>query len=130
MSRWKALHLHLYQITGRKLNQSQQNTRGRQTEEGCVKKIQGVMGSVKTAVSTGVIKTNSLKLCEEKKTHSHSFNPPPPASLSVSPLNEQEERRVVYVGRLRSDCTRTELKRRFEVFGEIEECAVNLRDDG
>ncbi|KAM9425597.1 peroxisome proliferator-activated receptor gamma coactivator 1-alpha isoform 2-T2 [Pholidichthys leucotaenia] len=41
-----------------------------------------------------------------------------------------EERRVVYVGRLRSDCTRTELKHRFEVFGEIEECAVNLRDDG
>lgn len=41
-----------------------------------------------------------------------------------------EERRLVYVGRLRSDCTRTELKRRFEVFGEIEECAVNLRDDG
>ncbi|KAM3857853.1 peroxisome proliferator-activated receptor gamma coactivator 1-alpha [Diretmus argenteus] len=41
-----------------------------------------------------------------------------------------EERRVVYVGRLRSDSTRTELKCRFEVFGEIEECAVNLRDDG
>ncbi|XP_075999908.1 peroxisome proliferator-activated receptor gamma coactivator 1-alpha isoform X2 [Genypterus blacodes] len=41
-----------------------------------------------------------------------------------------EERRAVYVGRLRSDCTRTELKCRFEVFGEIEECAVNLRDDG
>ncbi|XP_036407030.1 peroxisome proliferator-activated receptor gamma coactivator 1-alpha isoform X2 [Megalops cyprinoides] len=41
-----------------------------------------------------------------------------------------EERRVVYVGRLRCNSTRTELKRRFEVFGEIEECAVNLRDDG
>ncbi|KAM9717098.1 peroxisome proliferator-activated receptor gamma coactivator 1-alpha isoform 2-T2 [Menidia menidia] len=41
-----------------------------------------------------------------------------------------EERRVLYVGRLRSNCTRTELKGRFEVFGEIEECAVNLRDDG
>ncbi|XP_014841581.1 PREDICTED: peroxisome proliferator-activated receptor gamma coactivator 1-alpha isoform X3 [Poecilia mexicana] len=41
-----------------------------------------------------------------------------------------EERRVVYVGRLRSDCSRSELKHRFEVFGEIEECAVNLRDDG
>ncbi|KAK6493839.1 peroxisome proliferator-activated receptor gamma coactivator 1-alpha-like isoform X6 [Huso huso] len=41
-----------------------------------------------------------------------------------------EERRVVYVGRLRSDITRTELKHRFEVFGEIEECTVNLRDDG
>ncbi|XP_066576873.1 peroxisome proliferator-activated receptor gamma coactivator 1-alpha isoform X2 [Amia ocellicauda] len=41
-----------------------------------------------------------------------------------------EERRVVYVGRLWADMTRAELKRRFEVFGEIEECAVNLRDDG
>ncbi|XP_048852057.1 peroxisome proliferator-activated receptor gamma coactivator 1-alpha-like isoform X2 [Brienomyrus brachyistius] len=41
-----------------------------------------------------------------------------------------EERRVVYVGRLRSDITWTELKRRFEVFGEMEECTVNLRDDG
>ncbi|KAK9972502.1 hypothetical protein ABG768_025806 [Culter alburnus] len=41
-----------------------------------------------------------------------------------------EERRVVYVGRLRADSTRTELKRRFEVFGEIEECTVNLRHDG
>ncbi|XP_073691707.1 peroxisome proliferator-activated receptor gamma coactivator 1-alpha isoform X4 [Garra rufa] len=41
-----------------------------------------------------------------------------------------EERRVVYVGRLRTNSTRTELKRRFEVFGEIEECTVNLRHDG
>lgn len=50
--------------------------------------------------------------------------------MSVLCVTEQEERRVVYVGRLRSECTRTELKRRFEVFGEIEECAVKLRDDG
>ncbi|XP_026124114.1 peroxisome proliferator-activated receptor gamma coactivator 1-alpha isoform X4 [Carassius auratus] len=41
-----------------------------------------------------------------------------------------EEMRVVYVGRLRTDSTRTELKRRFEVFGEIEECTVDLRHDG
>ncbi|XP_054608437.1 peroxisome proliferator-activated receptor gamma coactivator 1-alpha isoform X4 [Dunckerocampus dactyliophorus] len=41
-----------------------------------------------------------------------------------------DERRVVYVRRLRSDCTRAELKRRFEFFGEIEECVINLRDDG
>uniref|UniRef100_A0A672NLK2 PPARG coactivator 1 alpha n=1 Tax=Sinocyclocheilus grahami TaxID=75366 RepID=A0A672NLK2_SINGR len=41
-----------------------------------------------------------------------------------------EERRVVYVGRLRTNSTRTELKCRFEVFGEIEECTVNLRHDG
>ncbi|KAF7706430.1 peroxisome proliferator-activated receptor gamma coactivator 1-alpha isoform X3 [Silurus meridionalis] len=41
-----------------------------------------------------------------------------------------EERRVLYVGRLRADSTRSELKRRFEVFGEIEECAINLRHNG
>ncbi|XP_076144552.1 peroxisome proliferator-activated receptor gamma coactivator 1-alpha isoform X2 [Alosa pseudoharengus] len=40
-----------------------------------------------------------------------------------------EERRVLYVGR-RPDSTHSELKRRFQVFGEMEECAVNLRDDG
>ncbi|XP_078071608.1 peroxisome proliferator-activated receptor gamma coactivator 1-alpha isoform X2 [Mustelus asterias] len=42
----------------------------------------------------------------------------------------QEERRVIYVGKVRGDITRTELKRRFEVFGEIEECTVHLREDG
>ncbi|XP_006899337.1 PREDICTED: peroxisome proliferator-activated receptor gamma coactivator 1-alpha isoform X2 [Elephantulus edwardii] len=41
-----------------------------------------------------------------------------------------EERRVIYVGKIRPDTTRAELRDRFEVFGEIEECTVNLRDDG
>ncbi|KPP74552.1 hypothetical protein Z043_106283 [Scleropages formosus] len=41
-----------------------------------------------------------------------------------------DDRPTLYVGRLRPDSTRTELKRRFEVFGEIEECVVNLRDNG
>ncbi|XP_078256722.1 peroxisome proliferator-activated receptor gamma coactivator 1-alpha [Rhinoraja longicauda] len=41
-----------------------------------------------------------------------------------------EERRVIYVGKVRGDITRKELKRRFEVFGEIEECTVHLREDG
>nr|XP_054364957.1 peroxisome proliferator-activated receptor gamma coactivator 1-alpha isoform X1 [Mirounga angustirostris] len=41
-----------------------------------------------------------------------------------------EERRVIYVGKIRPDTTRMELRDRFEVFGEIEECTVNLRDDG
>ncbi|OXB60210.1 hypothetical protein ASZ78_016539 [Callipepla squamata] len=41
-----------------------------------------------------------------------------------------EERRVIYVGKIRRDTTRKELRDRFEVFGEIEECTVNLRDDG
>lgn len=59
--------------------------KGQTDRRGMCKKIQGVRGSVKTAVSTGVIKTNSLKLCEEKKTHSHSFNLPPRLSVCVSP---------------------------------------------
>lgn len=46
------------------------------------------------------------------------------------PLLPQEERRVIYVGKIRPDTTRMELRDRFEVFGEIEECTVNLRDDG
>ncbi|XP_069487980.1 peroxisome proliferator-activated receptor gamma coactivator 1-alpha isoform X2 [Ambystoma mexicanum] len=41
-----------------------------------------------------------------------------------------EERRVIYVSKIRPDISRTELRDRFEVFGEIEECTVNLRDDG
>ncbi|XP_029446026.1 peroxisome proliferator-activated receptor gamma coactivator 1-alpha isoform X2 [Rhinatrema bivittatum] len=41
-----------------------------------------------------------------------------------------EEHRVIYVGNIRLDITRSELRDRFEVFGEIEECTVNLRDDG
>ncbi|XP_072109056.1 peroxisome proliferator-activated receptor gamma coactivator 1-alpha isoform X1 [Mobula birostris] len=41
-----------------------------------------------------------------------------------------EERRVIYVAKVRGDITRTELKRRFEVFGEIEECTVHLCEDG
>ncbi|XP_045140056.1 peroxisome proliferator-activated receptor gamma coactivator 1-alpha isoform X2 [Echinops telfairi] len=41
-----------------------------------------------------------------------------------------EERRVIYVGKICPDTTRAELRDRFEVFGEIEECTVNLRDDG
>ncbi|XP_066487994.1 peroxisome proliferator-activated receptor gamma coactivator 1-alpha isoform X2 [Tiliqua scincoides] len=41
-----------------------------------------------------------------------------------------EERRVIYVGKIGPDTTQTELQDRFEVFGEIEECTVNLQDDG
>lgn len=57
-----------------------------------------------------------------------------PELAKVSPYSPpplpQEERRVIYVGKIRPDTTRTELRDRFEVFGEIEECTVNLRDDG
>uniref|UniRef100_G1LVA6 Peroxisome proliferator-activated receptor gamma coactivator 1-alpha n=1 Tax=Ailuropoda melanoleuca TaxID=9646 RepID=G1LVA6_AILME len=51
-------------------------------------------------------------------------------SRSPGSRSSSEERRVIYVGKIRPDTTRTELRDRFEVFGEIEECTVNLRDDG
>ncbi|KAG9341050.1 hypothetical protein JZ751_019804 [Albula glossodonta] len=41
-----------------------------------------------------------------------------------------EERRVVYVGRIRGGMSRSELKERFSLFGEIEECTLHFRDHG
>ncbi|XP_041124703.1 peroxisome proliferator-activated receptor gamma coactivator-related protein 1-like isoform X2 [Polyodon spathula] len=41
-----------------------------------------------------------------------------------------EERRVVYVGKIRSGMTRKELRERFSVYGEIEECALHFREEG
>uniref|UniRef100_A0A3Q3MJZ4 PPARG related coactivator 1 n=1 Tax=Labrus bergylta TaxID=56723 RepID=A0A3Q3MJZ4_9LABR len=42
----------------------------------------------------------------------------------------QEERRVVYVGRIRGTMTQKELQERFSLFGEIEECTLHFRDHG
>ncbi|CAB1429160.1 unnamed protein product [Pleuronectes platessa] len=41
-----------------------------------------------------------------------------------------EERRVVYVGRIRGTMTQKELKERFSYFGEIEDCTLHFRDHG
>ncbi|XP_069755495.1 peroxisome proliferator-activated receptor gamma coactivator-related protein 1-like [Narcine bancroftii] len=41
-----------------------------------------------------------------------------------------EERRVVYVGKIRTGMMREELRRRFEVFGEIEDCNIYFRTRG
>ncbi|XP_051504746.1 peroxisome proliferator-activated receptor gamma coactivator-related protein 1-like [Myxocyprinus asiaticus] len=41
-----------------------------------------------------------------------------------------EERRIVYVGRIRGTMTCKELKERFSFFGEIEECTVHFRENG
>ncbi|XP_036401988.1 peroxisome proliferator-activated receptor gamma coactivator-related protein 1 [Megalops cyprinoides] len=41
-----------------------------------------------------------------------------------------EERRVVYVGRIRGGMTRKELKERFSLYGEIEDCTLHFRDHG
>ncbi|KAM9344802.1 uncharacterized protein pprc1 [Symphorus nematophorus] len=41
-----------------------------------------------------------------------------------------EERRVVYVGRIRGTMTQKELKERFSLFGEIEDCTLHFRHHG
>ncbi|KAM6915839.1 peroxisome proliferator-activated receptor gamma coactivator-related protein 1 [Xenentodon cancila] len=41
-----------------------------------------------------------------------------------------EQRRVVYVGRIRGTMTQKELRERFSLFGEVEECTLHFRDHG
>ncbi|XP_026212092.1 peroxisome proliferator-activated receptor gamma coactivator-related protein 1 [Anabas testudineus] len=41
-----------------------------------------------------------------------------------------EERRVVYVGRIRGTMTQKELRERFSLFGEIEDCTLHFRNHG
>ncbi|GLD66497.1 peroxisome proliferator-activated receptor gamma coactivator-related protein 1, partial [Lates japonicus] len=41
-----------------------------------------------------------------------------------------EERRVVYVGRIQGTMTQKELRERFALFGEIEDCTLHFRDHG
>ncbi|XP_038152336.1 peroxisome proliferator-activated receptor gamma coactivator-related protein 1 [Cyprinodon tularosa] len=41
-----------------------------------------------------------------------------------------EERRVVYVGKIRGSMTQRELRERFSLFGEIEECTLHFREHG
>ncbi|KAM3862955.1 peroxisome proliferator-activated receptor gamma coactivator-related protein 1 [Diretmus argenteus] len=58
--------------------------------------------------------------------HSSMENP------EVKRLKEKaiEERRVVYVGRIRGTMTRKELRERFSLYGEIEDCTLHFRDHG
>ena len=50
------------------------------------------------------------------------------SSMVVSTL--QEERRIVYVGRIPGDFTRGDLRKEFEMFGPIEEVSVHFREHG
>ncbi|CAL8359072.1 unnamed protein product [Boreogadus saida] len=41
-----------------------------------------------------------------------------------------DERRVVYVGRIRGTMTQNELRERFSIYGEIEDCTLHFREQG
>lgn len=45
-------------------------------------------------------------------------------------MQEVEERRVIYVGRIGSSTTRDDLRRRFQSFGPITRVSVHFRDHG
>ncbi|KFQ91186.1 Peroxisome proliferator-activated receptor gamma coactivator-related protein 1, partial [Nipponia nippon] len=55
--------------------------------------------------------------------------PPFPSHGMVHPC-PQEERRVVFIGKIPSRMTRSELRHRFSVFGDIEECTLHFRSEG
>ena len=52
------------------------------------------------------------------------------ACPSSSVVCEQDDRRVVYVGRIRRTMTHEELRERFSLFGEVENCSLHFRDRG
>ncbi|XP_072413401.1 uncharacterized protein [Chiloscyllium punctatum] len=60
--------------------------------------------------------------CQYSRAHSRRINQR--RELAI------EERRVVYVGKIRNGMLREELRRRFEVFGEIEDCNIYFRSEG
>ncbi|XP_029926138.1 peroxisome proliferator-activated receptor gamma coactivator-related protein 1 [Myripristis murdjan] len=72
-----------------------------------------------------------------RRLHSPSYQPgythrPRADSEDVKRRKEKaiEERRVVYVGRIRGTMTRRELRERFSLYGEIEDCTLHFRDHG
>ncbi|ESO96899.1 hypothetical protein LOTGIDRAFT_115477 [Lottia gigantea] len=51
-------------------------------------------------------------------------------SISSKPLTLQKERRIVYVGRIPTDFTKSDLRKRFDRFGEITNVSTHFREYG
>ena len=50
--------------------------------------------------------------------------------LQQEKQRQGEERRVVYVGKISEGTTRADIRKRFEVFGPVDEISVHFRDRG
>lgn len=72
------------------------------------------------------------ELCARGAAHQESSEVPSPPFPSHGMLHPclQEERRVVFIGKIPSRMTRSELQHRFSVFGDIEECTLHFRSEG
>lgn len=51
-------------------------------------------------------------------------------AVNIFNVSTQDERRVVYVGRIRRTMTQEELSERFSQFGEVECVSLHFRDRG
>lgn len=99
----------------------------------------GGAGSVRRrrqSSSSSSSSSSDVRSPRQKKRRSWR-KPVQPVDRSRSPIGrprgqqrQVEERRVVYVGRISEGTTRADLRKRFEVFGPIEEISVHFRDRG
>ncbi|KAJ7399229.1 peroxisome proliferator-activated receptor gamma coactivator-related protein 1 [Pitangus sulphuratus] len=94
--------------------------------------------------SDGASESSSSSSSSSSRSRSRSFSPPPKRWRRYSCdaqdhyqrqriLQKEraiEERRVVFIGKIPSRMTRSELQHRFSVFGDIEECTLHFRSEG
>uniref|UniRef100_A0A8C0HFI5 PPARG related coactivator 1 n=1 Tax=Chelonoidis abingdonii TaxID=106734 RepID=A0A8C0HFI5_CHEAB len=75
--------------------------------------------------------SSSSSYSSRSSSASHSRSPSPRRRTHCIVLcSLQEERRVVFIGKIPSRMTRAELRHRFSVFGDIEECTLHFRAEG
>uniref|UniRef100_A0A663ER56 PPARG related coactivator 1 n=1 Tax=Aquila chrysaetos chrysaetos TaxID=223781 RepID=A0A663ER56_AQUCH len=79
--------------------------------------------------STSCSQSRSRSPSPCRRSNRRRSPPPFPSHGTVHP-SSQEERRVVFIGKIPSRMTRSELRHRFSVFGDIEECTLHFRSDG
>ncbi|XP_008280619.1 peroxisome proliferator-activated receptor gamma coactivator-related protein 1 [Stegastes partitus] len=79
--------------------------------------------------------TRRQQWSRSRQMYSPSYRPSSSNGVNVEEVKRRkekaiEERRVVYVGRIRGTMTQKELKERFSLYGDIEECTLHFRDHG
>ncbi|XP_048869365.1 peroxisome proliferator-activated receptor gamma coactivator-related protein 1-like [Brienomyrus brachyistius] len=96
-------------------------------------------GSYSSSRSRSCSRSRSRSPCWRRASHSpnyrHNYRYNSREAHQVQDVNDRkqkaiEERRVVYVGKIRGSMTRKELKERFSLYGEIEDCTLHFREHG
>ncbi|XP_023672764.1 uncharacterized protein [Paramormyrops kingsleyae] len=96
-------------------------------------------GSYSSSRSRSCSRSRSRSPCWRRASHSpnyrHNYRYNSREAHQPQDVNDRkqkaiEERRVVYVGKIRGSMTRKELKERFSLYGEIEDCTLHFREHG